>query len=193
MTHMIPRFQEPADLWLVVASERHLGPLTILQGATVCWQDYEIAFHVLAESHEVILRRNGRIVLHELLSCVGVAPDAWPAHRHSFGDGLSHSYSQDGYSVHVTVADVPEGGIVPLNPNLYVAFPNVVGGDVTPFTSIQWDPGDEELVWRTIHLYALPERVVGVFSTSRVVRAAEDVVPDTGSTPVVSSTGRDLR
>ena len=97
------------------------------------------------------------------------APDASPAHRHAFSDGLSHSYTQDWYSVHVTVADVPEGGIVPLNPNLYVAFPNVVGGDVTPFTSIQWDPGDEELVWRTIHLYALPERVVGVFSTSRVV------------------------
>ena len=180
---MIPKFQEPADLSLVVAGEENLGSLTILQQATLCWKDYEITFNVLCESHEVILRRNGHVVLHERLSCVRAAHDGSPFHSHTFSDGLCHSYDQEGYSVHVTVDSVPEGVIVPLNPNLYVAFPNVVGGDTTPFTSIQWEARDDELIWRTIHLYALPSRAVGVFSTSRVACSA-GVAPHAVSTPV---------
>ena len=167
---MIPAFQEPADLWLVVAGEALPGSLTVLEQATLAWRDYEATFRVLSESHEVVLRRGDRVVLHELLSCAQVAAGFDPphVHRHPFGDGLAHRHEREGYSVRVSIDDVPPGGIVPHRPNLRVAFPNAVGSETTPFTSIAWEERDDELVWRTVHLYALPGRAVGVFSTSRV-------------------------
>ena len=176
---MLPTDQDPGDLSLVVAGAGRLGAvnLTILRQATLSWQDCQITFNVLCESHEVIVRRDGRIALHELLSCAEVADDGSYLHRHAFGDGSGHSFRGEGYAVDVTVGDLPPGGVVPLNPDLYVAFPNAVGGETTPFTSIQWDARPDRLIWRTIHLYALPGRTVGVFSTSRLTCAVGRVAP----------------
>lgn len=186
---MIPTIQVPADLWLVIAGEGLPGSLTVLKQATLSWRDYEATFRVLSESHEVVMRRGDRVVLHEILSCAQVAGVADPphVHLHSFGDGLAHSYEREGYSIRVSIDDIPPGAIVPHRSNLWVAFPNAVGSEATPVTSIQWEERDDELVWRTIHLYALPGRVVGVFTTSRVRCSVGRVGP---RSPLAHATGR---
>jgi hypothetical protein len=163
---VIPRYQDPTDLYLLVAERADLGRLTILQRETILWRDLEITFAVLSESHSVTLRRNGRVVLHELLSCIGAGGGEPPLHCHGFGDGLPHSYAHNEYAIDVTVERFRgDGGTAP-RANLRVDFPNPAGGSTTPFTSIHWEVGGEELRWGTIHRYALFGETVDVRSTS---------------------------
>ncbi len=169
---MVPTSQDPTDLSLVVAGDGDLGALTVLRQATVSWQDLEVTFHVLCESHEVILRRDGRVVLHELLSCAGGMGPARPVHLHRFRDGRGHSYREDGYSVDVSFEVLPARGIAPPASGLCSVFPRMAGDEATPFTSIRWEQSDAHLVWHTVHLYPLPGRTVGVFSTSSVTHSA---------------------
>ena len=166
---MIPRYQEPADLYLLVADRADLGRLTVLQRETIIWRDLEVTFAVLSESHSVTLRRNGRVILHELLSCIGAGGDEPPLHCHGFGDGGSHSYVRNEYAIDVTVARLQGDGGTPPHANLRVDFPNPAGGSTTPFTSVHWEAGCEELRWSTIHRYALFGETVDVCSTSTFV------------------------
>ncbi len=167
---LTPKLQEPADLVLVVSRRIIPGPVTVLRRSTVLWHDLEITFGVLCESHEVVLRRNGEVVLHERLSCVKSASNGSITHEHVFDNGLCHSFEQDGYFVRVHGKAVSHSGISLPAAKLSVAFPNAVDGDVVPITSIHWEDRDDEFTWSTVHLYALQNRAIGVFSESRVDR-----------------------
>jgi hypothetical protein len=166
---VIPRYQEPSDLYLLVADRADLGRLTVLRHETIVWRDLEVTFAVLSESHSVTLRRNGRVVLHELLSCIGAGGGEPPLHCHGFGDGLPHSYAHGGYAVDVAVEHLQGNGETPPRAKLRVDFPNPAGGDTTPFTSVHWEADGEELRWSTIHRYALLGGTVDVRSTSTFV------------------------
>jgi hypothetical protein len=163
---VIPRYQEPSDLYLLIAERADLGRLTVLRHETVIWRDIEVTFAVLSESHAVTLCRNGRVVLHELLSCIGAGGEALPLHCHGFGDGLPHSYAHNGYAIDVAVERLCGNGGTPPSANLRVDFPNPAGGGTTPFTSVHWEADGEVLRWSTVHRYALFGETVDVRSTS---------------------------
>lgn len=162
------KHQDAIDLSLMVARSALPGPVTVVAQASVAWRGLDMTFNVLCESHEVVIRRNGDVVLHERLSCSPSTPAVPSVHIHDFRDGLDHAYRRDGYSVRVETGDNGTVDLARPEPDLFVAFPNPVGADADPFTSIRWDERDGAFQWQTVHLYVHAHRTVAVISRSCV-------------------------
>lgn len=155
-------YQHPRDLALVLFRGEPTQPLTRLKTDRLRLGRWEAAFHIIGESHAVILSYAGVPVFSEMLSCAPLSGEGGDTVC-DLSDMQPRQLERSGYGVCVTF-DEP----VPAAPmdasQIKFAFPAVFGQK--PLTRVQWAQDDGTLRWWTLHVYPLQTGVIHVYTTS---------------------------
>jgi len=128
-----------------------------------------VQFCIIGESHFVVILRDDRPVLSEILACVDIPPRLC-FHHHRFGDLMAHHFRQPGYEVSVEFEQLRQGDLADVSggtagSSLELQFPRIHGQ--TPITRIEWtNVTDSKMEWRTLHIYPQRKRVWCVRSLS---------------------------
>lgn len=159
---MEPIFQHPSDLVLALYNAPP-PPLTVLKSRRVRIGQWEAAFHIIGESHAVMLSKGGRVVRSEVLACTGTPAGA--VYTHAFSAMAWHRVRLPGHGVAVSFDVLPWDVPPPGRDQITLQFPKMFGQ--TPLTRVQWQVEAGALRWYTVHVYPLPDGAVRVYSRSQ--------------------------
>lgn len=167
---LIPVIQRPHDLVLAVVYNDSLPTTQILRQTFWQFDDWQVNFAIIGESHRICVRKNGAFMLEEMLACIDV-PVANCEHHQSFTALQAHQYTGNAYSVRV---DVQRGEVNWQTSEHEIAyyFPYVDG--IQPITRIQWNHAEKSLQWRTLHTYIDKSEVISIHSQSAYQFIAEE-------------------
>jgi hypothetical protein len=156
---------------LVLAARRTAGyeGLKILQSEKVLLPNaWEVTFHILGESHSVVITRKGKSILQEVLACTKPEGTEW-LYSHSFSNGQPHAVTDGSYTVSVKFFENhPIFSYMGTDvQHLEEVFEHPFAGRHPPFTRIWWDVFPQELRWKTLHVYPTDsENATVVYSSS---------------------------
>lgn len=157
--------QHPQDLILAITSPKHEMDLTILEETSVICHDWELTFTIIGESHRVRFQHPHSSGLQEVFACIDISADNCQ-HVQSFHQLEAHTYSQLGYTAHVSFSPHPPWKLPsPDNPHLIYDFPEVY--NQIPRTAIYWACSAEEVTWWTLHTYINVNHITYVHTKSQ--------------------------
>lgn len=161
-------YQDPRDLMLGITRGPIITNLQVLDRTLVALNHYDIQFHIIGESHWVVVRKEGELLFQEVLACVELQDVRWD-YKARLTD-LKHAYSCGTY--HTRVWSLPlDCDIMRLGTSansIQVDFPNPKGSNMLPFTRIWWGETDRRVWWRSIHVYSLMATTIAVISCSSI-------------------------
>ena len=156
-----PIIQRPEDLMLVVVENDISTDFTVFKQQEIQYKDIAVQFAIIGESHVITVRRDGWVVLQEILACATFPPEI-QAHR--FDDLGEHTENRHNYSVHVRFSR-GEADIAPLEKDaIEFEFPAMWGQ--SPLTRINWSCSERVIRWWTLHRYVTEQNFIEVHTQS---------------------------
>lgn len=159
---LIPIFQRAEDLQLAIVKADVLPMTTTVQEARLNFEDWQVNFIIIGESHRIRIQQAQKFFLEEILACVDIESEScW--HYHDFADFAEHSYQDERYQVKTYFSEKMPNKMPSTNCIEY-HFPEIY--QIQPITRIEWQLLDNSLRWWTLHTYAEAEKYICVHTES---------------------------
>lgn len=162
MKTLIPIFQRTEDLQLAIVREDALPATKTVQEASLSYEDWQVHFMIIGESHRIRIRQGENFILGEMLACVNVQSDScW--HHHDFVHLVEHHFEDEQYQIKTFFSEsIPDK--LDSASCIEYHFPEIY--HIEPITRIEWRLVDKRLHWWTLHTYATPEKYICVHTES---------------------------
>ena len=199
MKKIKPIVQRPQDLILACVSDDCLPETQILAQNIWQYQDWQIRFAIIGESHRVRLSYQGKFIMEEMLACADI-PLQTCQHHHQLADLQPHQYQHANYSVNIDINDNPtlwqekdEATLVGhhstskimrsqkpvskreshlIKKEIKFIFPPINGKEA--LTRLQWQATKTAIHWRSLHTYICDGKLLCVYSQSQYDFQAEE-------------------
>lgn len=163
MKKLTPIVQRPQDLILAVVINDVLPDSQILVQKMWFYDDWQIRFAIIGESHRVSLTYQGQFVMEEMLACADISLQTCQ-HHYQLSDLRPHHYQRKNYTVAINVSDTIALWQTQDNEIQFV-FPAINGKE--SLTKLQWQATQTSIQWRSLHSYICDGELVCVYSQSQ--------------------------
>lgn len=153
--------QDPTHLSFgLLRDDIHLD-LTVIQEQIVETGEWRFVFHIVGESHRVLIYHHAQLHHQEVLACIPLLAEDC-AYYAQFAELQAYQLNVKPYQFDIRFSTETMPLFTPAN--LEVWFPTVYG--VAPVTQIRWADNGQKMRWWTLHLYPRAHDTVTVLTYS---------------------------